>query len=62
MFIFLRGDTDTFKFSTRNVGEIKTIMLGHREKGDGSRPKGSGRDVDWHCHDILITDTGSGAK
>ena len=57
-----RGDTDTFKFTTRNVGTIDSILLGHREKGEGQRPKGSGRDVDWHCHEVVVTDTSSGAK
>ena len=59
---FHRGDTDTFKFTTRNVGQVDSILLGHRERSDGPKPKGSGREVDWHCHEVVVMDTSSGSK
>ncbi|XP_071500737.1 lipoxygenase homology domain-containing protein 1-like [Diadema antillarum] len=60
--ILRRGETDSFKFTTRTVGKIDSILLGHKERGDGSRPQGQGRDVDWHCHEVVITDTSDGSK
>ncbi|XP_063957148.1 lipoxygenase homology domain-containing protein 1-like [Lytechinus pictus] len=60
--ILRRGETDNFKFTTRTVGKIDSIVLGHKERGDGSRPQGQGRDVDWHCHEVVITDSNDGSK
>ncbi|XP_071795423.1 lipoxygenase homology domain-containing protein 1-like [Asterias amurensis] len=60
--ILRKGDTDTFKFTTRNVGQIDSILLGHRERSDGPKPKGSGREVDWHCHEVIVMDTSTGSK
>ncbi|XP_022094211.1 lipoxygenase homology domain-containing protein 1-like isoform X2 [Acanthaster planci] len=60
--ILRKGDTDTFKFSTRNVGRIDSILLGHRERNEGPTPKGTGREVDWHCHEVVVMDTSLGTK
>ncbi|XP_030851144.1 lipoxygenase homology domain-containing protein 1 isoform X2 [Strongylocentrotus purpuratus] len=60
--ILRRGETDNFKFTTRTVGKIDSIIVGHKERGDGSRPEGQGRDVDWHCHEVVITNSSDGSK
>ncbi|XP_071954737.1 lipoxygenase homology domain-containing protein 1-like [Antedon mediterranea] len=60
--ILRKGDVNTFKFSTRNVGKIESILLGHKERPDGPRAKGTGRDVEWHCYEVIITDSGNGTK
>ncbi|XP_030849367.1 lipoxygenase homology domain-containing protein 1 [Strongylocentrotus purpuratus] len=60
--ILRRGETDNFKFTTRTVGKIDSIVVGHKERGDGSRPEGQGRDVDWHCHEVVITNSSDGSK
>ncbi|CAL8318268.1 unnamed protein product [Lota lota] len=47
---FLRGGFDSFEFSSKNLGDIASICLGHMPK-DGKKVKG---EVFWHVEEVTI--------
>ncbi|KAE8285273.1 Lipoxygenase-like proteiny domain-containing protein 1 [Larimichthys crocea] len=49
---FLRGNVDRFEFSSKNLGDIAGICLGHTPK-DGKKVKG---EVLWHVEEVVITE------
>ncbi|XP_069736464.1 lipoxygenase homology domain-containing protein 1 [Phaenicophaeus curvirostris] len=51
---FERGATDTFQFSSKNVGDIAAICVGHCPK-DGKKSSAKA-DVFWHVQEITITE------
>ncbi|XP_075267211.1 lipoxygenase homology domain-containing protein 1 [Opisthocomus hoazin] len=51
---FERGATDTFQFSSKNVGDIAAICVGHCPK-DGKKSSAKA-DVFWHVQEIVITE------
>ncbi|XP_075441794.1 lipoxygenase homology domain-containing protein 1 isoform X2 [Ascaphus truei] len=57
---FAKGATDEFKFSSKNVGDIAALCVGHCPK-DGRKftPK---PDSYWHVKEITITETELGNK
>ncbi|XP_056097903.1 lipoxygenase homology domain-containing protein 1 isoform X1 [Rhinichthys klamathensis goyatoka] len=54
---FLRGATDSFEFSSKNVGEIVGICLGHLTK-----EKKVKNECFWHVQEVLITEKELGNK
>uniref|UniRef100_A0A3Q2PVY7 Lipoxygenase homology PLAT domains 1 n=1 Tax=Fundulus heteroclitus TaxID=8078 RepID=A0A3Q2PVY7_FUNHE len=46
------GATDTFEFSSKHLGEIAGICLGHITK-DGKKAK---KAVFWHCLEVVVTE------
>ncbi|XP_070566658.1 lipoxygenase homology domain-containing protein 1-like isoform X2 [Ptychodera flava] len=59
--ILRKGDTDEFRYTTRNVGDIETILLGHKERDDLAA-RGSGREVEWYCYEVAIQNSNTGDK
>ncbi|XP_039606557.1 lipoxygenase homology domain-containing protein 1-like [Polypterus senegalus] len=57
---FLRGATDKFEFSSKNVGDIATICVGHCPKE--GRKFTSKNDAYWHVQEIIITEQELGNK
>ncbi|KAJ3604053.1 hypothetical protein NHX12_028794 [Muraenolepis orangiensis] len=55
---FLCGATDTFEFSSKNLGEIAGISLGHITK-DGKKVKG---EASWHVMEVVVTERELGNK
>ncbi|XP_072290031.1 lipoxygenase homology domain-containing protein 1 [Eucyclogobius newberryi] len=55
---FLCGATDTFEFSSKHVGEIAGICLGHITK-DGKKPKSASF---WHVMEVEVTEKELGNK
>ncbi|KAL4660900.1 lipoxygenase homology domain-containing protein 1-like [Arapaima gigas] len=55
---FLRGATDTFEFSSKNLGEIVSICLGHTPK-DRKKVK---TPMTWHVKDVTVTEKSLGNK
>ncbi|KAK7934244.1 hypothetical protein WMY93_005140 [Mugilogobius chulae] len=55
---FLCGATDTFEFSSKHVGEIAGICLGHITK-DGKKPKSESV---WHVSEVVVTEKELGNK
>ncbi|KAL6113992.1 loxhd1 [Pungitius sinensis] len=55
---FLRGATDTFEFSSKNVGEIAGICVGHITK-DGKKVK---HEAFWHVMEVVVTERELGNK
>ncbi|XP_059213530.1 lipoxygenase homology domain-containing protein 1 [Centropristis striata] len=55
---FLRGNVDRFDFSSKNLGDIAGICLGHTPK-DGKKVKG---EVYWHVEDVVVTERELGNK
>ncbi|XP_042303794.1 lipoxygenase homology domain-containing protein 1 isoform X2 [Sceloporus undulatus] len=51
---FLRGATDVFEFSSKNVGDIAAICVGHCPK-DGKKSSVKA-DVYWHVEEIVVTE------
>ncbi|XP_059845764.1 lipoxygenase homology domain-containing protein 1 [Hypanus sabinus] len=51
---FLRGAKDKFEFSSKNVGDIATILVGHCPR-DGRRVTSKG-DMDWRVQQIIVTE------
>ncbi|XP_068166911.1 lipoxygenase homology domain-containing protein 1 [Antennarius striatus] len=49
---FLSGSTDTFEFSSKHVGEIAGICIGHITK-DGKKVK---NDAFWHVMEVVVTE------
>ncbi|GLD72495.1 lipoxygenase homology domain-containing protein 1 [Lates japonicus] len=55
---FLRGNVDRFEFSSKNVGDIAGICLGHTPK-DGKKVKG---EAYWFVEEVVITERELGNK
>uniref|UniRef100_A0A669B819 Lipoxygenase homology PLAT domains 1 n=1 Tax=Oreochromis niloticus TaxID=8128 RepID=A0A669B819_ORENI len=55
---FLRGNVDRFEFSSKNLGDIAGICLGHTPK-DGKKVKG---EVYWHVEEVVVTERELGNK
>ncbi|CAN9504554.1 unnamed protein product [Ophioblennius macclurei] len=55
---FLRGNVDRFEFSSKNVGDIAGICLGHTPK-DGKKVKG---EVYWFVEEVVVTERELGNK
>ncbi|XP_070844973.1 lipoxygenase homology domain-containing protein 1 [Chaetodon trifascialis] len=55
---FLRGNVDRFDFSSKNLGDIAGICLGHTPK-DGKKVKG---EVYWHVEQVVVTERELGNK
>ncbi|XP_063067192.1 lipoxygenase homology domain-containing protein 1-like [Engraulis encrasicolus] len=55
---FLSGSEDRFEFSSKNVGDIAGICVGHVPK-DGKKPKG---EAYWHVVEIIVTEIELGNK
>lgn len=54
----LRGNVDRFEFSSKNLGDIAGICLGHTPK-DGKKVKG---EVFWHVEEVVVTERELGNK
>lgn len=52
------GATDTFEFSSKHVGEIAGICVGHTTK-DSKKVKG---EAFWHILEVVVTEKGLGNK
>ncbi|KAM4746369.1 lipoxygenase homology domain-containing protein 1 [Anableps anableps] len=55
---FLSGATDTFEFSSKHLGEIAGICIGHITK-DGKKVK---KEVFWHVLEVVVTEKELGNK
>ena len=55
---FRSGATDTFEFSSKHVGEIAGICLGHITK-DGKKVK---NEAFWHIMEVVVTEKELGNK
>ncbi|KAM7392648.1 hypothetical protein PAMA_007662 [Pampus argenteus] len=55
---FLRGNVDRFEFSSKNLGDIAGICLGHTPK-DGKKVKG---EIYWHVEEVVVTEREMGNK
>ncbi|XP_070707153.1 lipoxygenase homology domain-containing protein 1 [Pempheris klunzingeri] len=55
---FLRGNVDRFEFSSKTLGDIAGICLGHTPK-DGKKVKG---EVYWHVEEVVVTERELGNK
>lgn len=55
---FHSGATDTFEFSSKHVGEIASICVGHITK-DGKKVK---NEAFWHVMEVVVTEKELGNK
>ncbi|XP_078580092.1 lipoxygenase homology domain-containing protein 1-like isoform X2 [Branchiostoma floridae x Branchiostoma japonicum] len=52
---FKQGRTDEFKFTTRNVGTLKGMTLGHRKAGSKDKHQ-------WHVSEVIVENTSTSDK
>lgn len=52
------GNVDRFEFSSKNLGDLTAICLGHTPK-DGKKVKG---EAYWHVEEIVVTEKELGNK
>lgn len=57
-FSLFRGNVDKFEFSSKNLGDIAGICLGHTPK-DGKKVKG---EVYWYVQEVTVTEKELGNK
>ncbi|CAF4587849.1 unnamed protein product [Rotaria sp. Silwood1] len=56
------GQTDTFTFECRPLGELRRIILGHEERPEYPLKTYEGREAKWHVAHITITDPSTNTK
>lgn len=59
--VLRRGQTDSFKFVTKNLGSLTHVTVGHRRR-EGSTVKGTGKETGWFLHELIVTQLQSGEK
>ena len=59
---FHRGNVDHFSFQSPGLGDLEGCTIGAYERED--RPLGDveGREAQWHCFEISVTDSAKGKK
>ncbi|XP_061658036.1 lipoxygenase homology domain-containing protein 1-like [Syngnathoides biaculeatus] len=55
---FLRGNVDRFEFSSKNLGDIVSICVGHTSR-DGKKVK---TELHWHVEEVVVTERELGNK
>ncbi|XP_061603543.1 lipoxygenase homology domain-containing protein 1 [Phyllopteryx taeniolatus] len=55
---FLRGNVDRFEFTSKNLGDIVSICVGHTSK-DGKKVKA---ELHWHVEEVVVTERELGNK
>ena len=59
--VLRRGQTDTFKFVTKNLGSLTHVTVGHRKR-EGTTVKGTGKETGWFLHEVIATQIQTGEK
>ena len=59
--VLRRGQTDSFKFVTKYLGNLTHVTVGHRRR-EGSNVKGTGKETGWFLHELIVTQLQSGEK
>lgn len=62
VFYFFRGTTNTFTFSCKHLGKLRSITVGACEREDIPLSNAYGKEAQWLCKKISITDTVTGDK
>jgi len=57
--VLRRGQTDSLKFVTKNLGNLTHVTVGHRRR-EGSMVKGT--ETGWFLHELIVTHLESGEK
>ena len=57
-----RGTTNTFTITCKPLGKLKSIIVGACEREDIPGGNATGKEAQWLCKGISITDTISGDK
>lgn len=56
------GQTDTFTFEARPLGDLRRIIIGHEERRDYPLDSYDGREAQWNVARITVTDPSTGIK
>ena len=59
--VLRRGQTDSFKFETKNLGSLTHVTVGHRRR-EGAMVKGTGKETGWFLHEVIATELQTGEK
>jgi len=59
--VLRRGQTDSLKFVTKNLGSLTHVTVGHRRR-EGSIVKGTGKETGWFLHELIVTHLESGER
>lgn len=60
--IFVSGTEKTFTYTSKSLGPLQCLFIGAMERKDMPLGDVRGRDADWHCYKVIVTDTKSGTK
>ena len=55
------GQTDTFEFANKILGNLTHVTLEHRRR-QGSVVKETGKETGWFLHQVIVTKPGTGKK
>ena len=47
---------------TRNLGQLEKCILGGVKRDDKLLEDGSSHDMQWHCHQVVVTNKRSGDR
>ena len=59
--VLCRGQTDTFEFANKILGNLTHVTLEHRRR-QGSVVKETGKETGWFLHQVIVTKPGTGKK
>ena len=59
--VLCRGQTDTFEFANKILGNLTHVTLEHRRR-QGSVVKVTGKETGWFLHQVIVTKPGTGKK
>ena len=59
--VLCRGQTDTFEFASKILGNLIHVTLEHRRR-QGSVVKETGKETGWFLHQVIVTKPGTGKK
>lgn len=60
--ILRRGQTDNFTLTSANLGKLESCIVGAFEREDRPIKESEGRDAQWFCHEVVVTDSSTGNR
>ena len=60
--LYFRGNVDHFTMTCAPLGDLTGCIVGAYEREDRPLSGNDGREAEWHCFEISVTDTAKGKK
>lgn len=61
LFVY-RGNVDLFSMPSAPLGDLESCIVGAYERDDRPLGDAEGREAQWHCFEISVTDAARGKK